>query len=156
MVPDHGHRLERHALPVHAHQNCFNRSNAMSLQHSGFELPIAQDLPRQFDKIQRPEPFDEAFRLNFVDHHLPNAFKVAMAFTRKQEGLPSHFDGLYLEVSPPRDLVAKAVQIPMVLTAQGHGEFVTDLAPEGSWLCKFEVMGIAGSSTALALRRPTH
>jgi hypothetical protein len=70
--------------------------------------------------------------------------------------IPSHFDGLYLEVSPPRDLVAKAVQIPMVLTAQGHGEFVTDLAPEGSWLCKFEVMGIAGSSTALALRRPTH
>ena len=62
--------------------------------------------------------------------------------------IPSHFDGLYLEVSPPRDLVAKAVQIPMMLTAQGHGELVTDLASEGSWLRKFQVMGIAGRALA--------
>ena len=62
--------------------------------------------------------------------------------------IPSHFNGFYLEVSPPCDLVAKAVQIPMMLTAQGHGEFVTDLASEGSWLRKFQVMGIAGRALA--------
>ena len=54
----------------------------------------------------------------------------------------------YLEVSPPSDLVAKPMQIPMVLTAQGHGVLITDLASEGSWLCKFQVMGIAGRASA--------
>jgi hypothetical protein len=51
-----------------------------------FELSMAQDLPGQFDEIHCPQPFDEAFRPDFVDHHLPEDLKVAKTFARKQEG----------------------------------------------------------------------
>ena len=50
--------------------------------------------------------------------------------------------GAIRKVCPPRDFVAIAVQVPMMFTAQWHGEFVADLASERSRLRKFEMMRI--------------
>ena len=41
-----------------------------------------------------------------------------------------------------------AMQLLMMLTAERHGKFVADLAPERSRLGKFEMMGIAGRALA--------
>jgi hypothetical protein len=46
-------------------------------------------------------------------------------------------------IGPPSHFVAAAVQVMMVLAAQWHGEFVADLASEGSGLREFEMVGIA-------------
>ena len=53
-----------------------------------------------------------------------------------------------LQVGPPGELVAVAVQLLMMLAAQRHREFVTDLAPECSRLRKLQVMGITGRALA--------
>jgi hypothetical protein len=51
-----------------------------------------------------------------------------------------------LEIGPPRDLVAMAMQVQMMIPAQRDGEFVADLASERARLDKFEVMCVAGRS----------
>jgi hypothetical protein len=48
---------------------------------------MTQVLPGQVDEILSPEPFNEAFWSDFVDHHLPDHLKVVKAFERGQEGL---------------------------------------------------------------------
>ena len=53
-------------------------------------------------------------------------------------------DRCNLNVCPPRDFVAVAVQVPMMISTQWHGEFVADLASECSRLCKFEMMCTTG------------
>ena len=57
--------------------------------------------------------------------------------------LASRFDRCNLNICPPRDFVAMAMQVAMMFTAQRHGEFVADLASERSGLRKFEVMRVA-------------
>src|ERR1700730_18953902 len=47
------------------------------------------------------------------------------------------------QIGPPSHFVAAAVQVMMVLAAERHGEFVADLASQGSGLREFEMMGIA-------------
>ena len=74
-------------LDPYARENGFNGCRAMSIQDFVFEVPVAQDLPGDFDEIQCPQPFDETFRPDFVDHYRPDDLIVAKAFTRKQEGL---------------------------------------------------------------------
>jgi hypothetical protein len=58
----------------------------MSFKHPAFELPITQDLRGRFEEIQSPEPFNEAFWSDFVDHHLPNDLKVVKAFEQDRKG----------------------------------------------------------------------
>ena len=53
-----------------------------------------------------------------------------------------------LEIGPPRGLVAIAMQVQMMISAQWYGEFVADLASERSRLGKFQVMRIAGRASA--------
>ena len=53
-----------------------------------------------------------------------------------------------LEIGPPRGLVAIAMQVEMVISAQWYGEFVADLASERARLGKFQVMRIAGRASA--------
>src|SRR4030081_2378846 len=62
--------------------------------------------------------------------------------------LPSLLDRGNLNVGPPSDLVAMAVQIAMMFAAQWNGEFIADLSSEGSWLRKFEMMRIARRALA--------
>ena len=53
-----------------------------------------------------------------------------------------------LYVGPPRKLVAVAMELLMMLSAQWHGKFVADLAPEGSRLGKFQMVRITGRAMA--------
>ena len=48
-----------------------------------------------------------------------------------------HLDRRNLKIGPPSEFIAVAMQVSVMVAAQWHGEFVTDLAPEGSWLRKF-------------------
>ena len=69
----------------------------------------------------------------------------------KQRRLPEIFCGFHwhnLEIGPPRGLVAIAMQVQMVISAQWYGEFVADLASERARLGKFQMMGIAGRASA--------
>jgi len=69
----------------------------------------------------------------------------------KQRRLPEILCGFRwhnLEIGPPRGLVAIAMQVEMVISAQWYGEFVADLASERSRLGKFEVVCIAGRASA--------
>src|SRR5438477_4057864 len=52
--------------------------------------------------------------------------------------------GENLQVGPPGDFVAVAVQLDVVFAAYRNGKFVADLAAQRSGLRKFQVMGIAG------------
>jgi hypothetical protein len=56
--------------------------------------------------------------------------------------LASRFDRCDLNVCPPRNFVAMAVQIAMMFPAQWNSEFIADLASECSGLRKFEMMRI--------------
>ena len=63
----------------------------------------------------------------------------------KQCCLPKLLCRLYrcnLNVCPPRDFIAMAMQVAMMFPAQWHSEFVADLASECSRLRKFEMMRI--------------
>ena len=62
--------------------------------------------------------------------------------------LASRFDRCNLNVSPPRDFVAMAVQVAMMFPAQWNSEFVADLASERSGLRKFEMMRITRRALA--------
>jgi hypothetical protein len=69
----------------------------------------------------------------------------------QQSALPKiirHLKRRDLQIAPPRDLVAKAMQLLMMIPAQRHGKFVTDFASKGSWLRKSQVMRIAGRALA--------
>jgi hypothetical protein len=48
-----------------------------------------------------------------------------------------------LNVGPPGYFIAVVMQLPMMITAQRHGEFVAHLAAERSRLCKFQMMRVA-------------
>ena len=54
--------------------------------------------------------------------------------------LVSCFDRRDLNVCPPRDFVAVAMKLSMMVSTQWHSEFVADLASERSWLREFEMM----------------
>ena len=56
--------------------------------------------------------------------------------------------GENLQVGPPGDFVAVAVQLDVVFAAYRNGKFVADLAAQRSGLRKFQVMGIAGLTLA--------
>src|SRR6266404_4537374 len=58
------------------------------------------------------------------------------------------FERSNLQVGPPSHFVAMAMQLMMVLATERHGELVADLASEGSGLCKFQMVGIAGRALA--------
>jgi hypothetical protein len=77
-----------------------------------------------------------------ADEH-PRLFETPIA-----QRSPSPFNRFYLEVGPPRDLVAVSVQILMMVAAQWHGVLITDLVSERAWLRKFQVMRIAGRALA--------
>ena len=62
--------------------------------------------------------------------------------------LASRFDRCDLNVCPPRDFVAVAMKLLVVVSTQWHGEFVAHLASECSGLCKFEMMRIARRALA--------
>ena len=82
-------------------------------------------------------------RLYRVVDAAPRALPVGL----EQGCLPKLFCDLNwcnLNVGPPRDLVAMAMQVAMMFAAQRHGEFVADLASERSGLGKFQMMRIAG------------
>ena len=46
------------------------------------------------------------------------------------------------EPLPPGDFVAGLMQLPVMTTAQGHGELIADLEADGSRLGEAQVMGI--------------
>ncbi len=61
------------------------------------------------------------------------SFASNRQFGIKQGCLPKilcHLDRCDLNIGPPRDFVAMAVQFPMMFTTQRHGEFIADLAPQ--------------------------
>ena len=62
--------------------------------------------------------------------------------------LSCRFDRGNLQVGPPRHFVALAMQLMMVVAAERHGEFVANLASQGSRLREFQVMGIAWRALA--------
>jgi hypothetical protein len=69
----------------------------------------------------------------------------------KQRKLPEvlcHLDRRDLHIIPPRNFVAMAMQILVMVTAERDGKFVADLASERSRLGKFEVVGVAGRALA--------
>ena len=59
-----------------------------------------------------------------------------------------HLDRCDLNIGPPRDFVAIAVQVPMMIPAQWHGEFVADPATECSGLRELKMMRIARRALA--------
>ena len=70
---------------------------------------------------------------------------------RDQGCLPKLFcrlDRCDLKVCPPRDFVAIAMQVAMMITAQWHREFVADLASQCSGLRKLQMMRIARRALA--------
>ena len=71
---------------------------------------------------------------------LPDAFApIGSAATR--QGIETIF-------SPPIGFVPAAVKLPMVSAAKRHGVFVAYLATKRPWLREFEMMGIAGLTSA--------
>jgi len=52
------------------------------------------------------------------------------------------------DVSPPRDLVAAAVDLAVVAATQWDSEFIADLAPQRAALGKAQVMGVARRTAA--------
>jgi hypothetical protein len=68
-----------------------------------------------------------------------------------QAGLPKLLGGLdrrNAKIGPPSHFIAVPVQVIVVVTAERHGEFIADLAPQGIGLGEFQMMGIAGRSLA--------
>src|SRR5438445_4888072 len=57
-------------------------------------------------------------------------------------------DRIDADFLPPCGLVARAVERPMMATANRHRELVADLATEGAGLREAKVMGIAGPTPA--------
>ena len=55
-------------------------------------------------------------------------------------------DRLNSHFLPPPFFITNAMECPVMCGAQGHHPFVTDLAAEGAWLGKTQVMGMARSA----------
>jgi hypothetical protein len=53
-----------------------------------------------------------------------------------------HLQRIDVEAVPPLPLVTAPVQLAMVKSTQGHGEFIAHLAAERALLRKAEMMGI--------------
>jgi hypothetical protein len=56
--------------------------------------------------------------------------------------------GIDSDIAPPCDFVATPVNFAMMASAQGHGEFVADLAGKRAGLSKAQMMSIAGPPSA--------
>ena len=63
-------------------------------------------------------------------------------------------DWLNAHVLPPSLFIADAVERAMMRSAEGNHPFVTDLAAEGPWLGKSQVMGMAGSAALVGCESP--
>ncbi len=55
---------------------------------------------------------------------------------------PGNWQGIDFEILPPGNLVADLMQLPVMSTAKGDGEFIADLETDRSRLRKAQVMRI--------------
>ena len=65
--------------------------------------------------------------------------------------LPKHprdLQRLKIQLFPPIYFIAGLMQLPMIPTAKGHGELITDLHADGSGLGKAQMMRIGWLSPA--------
>ena len=76
-----------------------------------------------------------------------------LAFAPQVRG---HSERINLVFLPPLPLIAGCVVLLMVNGAERYGEFVADLEPNTSGLCKADVMGVAWRSPANETRLPRH
>lgn len=58
----------------------------VDLQGFLLEATVTQDLPRQLDQIQGPEPFDIGSGPDVLDDHLADHVEFAPAFAGQQTG----------------------------------------------------------------------
>src|ERR1700736_3454249 len=65
---------------------------------------------------------------------------------RRNPKLPRDLHGINRRTSPPGLLVAKAVVVPVMRSAQRYGEFVADLASHRAGLRESKMVGVSGAS----------
>ena len=70
----------RNADQIDALQHGFDRVLTSDLEHLLSQQSVADNVPRQFDKIGNPKPFDAGLRSNLLDDHIPDSFIIAQAF----------------------------------------------------------------------------
>jgi len=62
--------------------------------------------------------------------------------------LPCRPDGIDSLLAPPGLLVAKAMVVPVMGSAQRYGEFIADLESHGAWLGEPQMVRISRASSA--------
>src|SRR5512141_3185160 len=61
---------------------------------------------------------------------------------------PRRGDGINRPPFPPGDFVAETMDVTVMRPAQGHREFIADLAPHRARLSELKMVGVGGASRA--------